>query len=319
MSEEEAPSRKDKKAQRDADRKKKGKKRKHDEVEKDEKADEQSEFERDFLPLDSGPVVVKDTDGKKKSKKDASRKRKSEKLEESAKSNETKPDSKSTQPKSKKRKKDKTDATSGVTAGEDAASGDKSHRFILFVGNLPYGATDATIRAHFKKLEPFTLRHRTDPKTGKSKGFAFLEFEKYDRMKTCMKLYHHSMFDPNKTEATVDEAGAGDDEGPAKQKSAKASKAARRINVELTAGGGGKAEGRKEKIRVKNERLGEQRQRRAEAERKEREKKAKEEGEVNDVKPVKPVKKTTKKAEEATAVREDMGGMHPSRLARIAA
>lgn len=29
----------------------------------------------------------------------------------------------------------------------------------------------------------------------KSKGYAFLEFDGYDHMKTCLKLFHHSMFD----------------------------------------------------------------------------------------------------------------------------
>lgn len=43
----------------------------------------------------------------------------------------------------------------------------------------------------------------------KARGFAFLEFEAYDRMKTCLKLYHHSSFDDGKSPA-------------------------RRINVELT-------------------------------------------------------------------------------------
>lgn len=29
----------------------------------------------------------------------------------------------------------------------------------------------------------------------KSKGYAFLEFDGYDHMKTCLKLFHHSNFD----------------------------------------------------------------------------------------------------------------------------
>ena len=40
----------------------------------------------------------------------------------------------------------------------------------------------------------------------------------------------------------------------------------RKINVELTAGGGGKGQGRKDKIKERNERVGGQRQRRAERE-----------------------------------------------------
>ena len=64
-----------------------------------------------------------------------------------------------------------------------------------FPGNLPYTARDASIAAHFAKVQPTSIRHRTNRETGKSKGFAFLEFAAYDRMKTCLKLYHHSTFD----------------------------------------------------------------------------------------------------------------------------
>ena len=316
MSQDDALSRKDKKAQRDADRRQKGKKRKYDEIEESTGGDEKGEFDKDFLPLDSGKVETDGTTARAKPKKDKSQKRKSEVLEAPASQKSEQEDSKAAQPKSKKRKKNKVDSANGEPSAKSGDTNDKTHRFILFVGNLPYSATDATLRAHFKKLEPFTLRHRTDPKTNKSKGFAFLEFENYDRMKTCLKLYHHSMFDPTRTQPVADEVCDGQEDGGAKLKNVKVGKNARRINVELTAGGGGKAEGRKEKIRAKNERLGEQRQRRAEAERKEREKKAKEEGESNSSKPV---KKKTQKAEEAKAPQEGMGGMHPSRLARIAA
>lgn len=316
MSQDEALNRKEKKAQRDADRKKKGKKRKHEETEEHEPVG-QSEFDKDFLPLDSGAVEGNASTSKSKSKKESSKKRKVDETEPAPPKVEPNGDAHPAKTKRKKRKTTSADGTSGEASAEDGTSAEKTYRFILFVGNLPYSTTDATLKAHFKKLEPFTLRHRTDPKSKKSKGFAFLEFENYDRMKTCLKLYHHSMFDPDKAEAYVDEAATGDEAGQGKKiKQVKYGKHARRINVELTAGGGGKAEGRKEKIRVKNERLGEQRQRRAEAERKEREKKAKDGEEANDGKPV---KKKPKKVDEANAPPEEMGGMHPSRLARIAA
>lgn len=48
---------------------------------------------------------------------------------------------------------------------------------------------------HFAKVQPTSIRHSTHKETGKSKGFAFLEFSGYDRMKTCLKLYHHSSFE----------------------------------------------------------------------------------------------------------------------------
>lgn len=63
------------------------------------------------------------------------------------------------------------------------------------LGNLPYTATDDYINKHFAKVQPKSIRHRTEKKGGKSKGFAFLEFEGYDRMKTCLKIFHGSDFD----------------------------------------------------------------------------------------------------------------------------
>lgn len=106
----------------------------------------------------------------------------------------------------------------------------------------------------------------------KSKGYAFLEFDGYDHMKTCLKLFHHSMFD--------------DGISPP-----------RKISVELTyvyfpflsslilyilcymrcecvfgmmadiydcfrAGGGGNTKDRKDKIKAKNDKLNEERHRR---------------------------------------------------------
>ena len=53
-------------------------------------------------------------------------------------------------------------------------------------GNLPYSTTTAALGSHFAKIQPSAIRHPTSKETGKSKGFAFLEFEGYDRMKTCL-------------------------------------------------------------------------------------------------------------------------------------
>jgi nucleolar protein 6 len=122
-------------------------------------------------------------------------------------------------------------------------------RFIVFIGNLPYNATTSAIQSHFSKLKPFTVRYSTDKETGRSRGFAFLEFESYDKMKTCLKLFHHSLFD----------ASAG--QTPSRHEEGKRSQA-RKINVELTAGGGGgKSAARKEKIKEKNEKLEGERER----------------------------------------------------------
>lgn len=131
-----------------------------------------------------------------------------------------------------------TDRTSDVTPSDAVPEQDydhtmtpdtsqKSQRFIVFIGvlasstfllchlltevrgNLPYSATTDSINAHFSKLRPRSVRHQTDKETGQSRGFAFLEFDGYDRMKTCLKLYHHSSFEDGLSNA-------------------------RRINVELT-------------------------------------------------------------------------------------
>jgi nucleolar protein 6 len=124
---------------------------------------------------------------------------------------------------------------------------DPKQRFIVFVGNLPYTASTSTIRSHFSKLAPFAVRHSTDKSTGRSRGFAFLEFEGYDRMKTCLKLYHHSLFDVG------GELSSG--KGGRKCQT-------RKINVELTAGGGGgKSTARRARIRGKNEKLDGERER----------------------------------------------------------
>ena len=194
----------------------------------------------------------------------------------------------------------------------------KNDRFILFIGNLPYAATNDSITNHFSALQPFTVRHSTDKNTGRSKGFAFLEFENYDKMKTCLKLYHHSIFDPDQ-QATANGVDDADAAFTKRKKSSKPqkeeatddkpkSKNARKINVELTAGGGGKSKQRREKIDEKNKKLTEERERRY----------AKEAAEKA---------KTEHKRKERPATGANAGGsddkgdqrgnVHPSRLKRV--
>ena len=74
-----------------------------------------------------------------------------------------------------------------------------NQRIFLYAGNLPYSANHESLSKHFEKNPPATIRVATkkeDPK--KCRGFAFIEFDNYDRMKTCLKLYHHSTFDDGK-------------------------------------------------------------------------------------------------------------------------
>lgn len=63
-------------------------------------------------------------------------------------------------------------------------------------GNLPFSANKASIEKHFASIKPKSVRALTkkdDP--SQSKGCAFIEFDGYDHMKTCLKLFHHSEFD----------------------------------------------------------------------------------------------------------------------------
>ena len=47
----------------------------------------------------------------------------------------------------------------------------------LFVGNMPYGATDADLRSHFAQVgEPSQIVIPVDRETGRPRGFAFVEY-----------------------------------------------------------------------------------------------------------------------------------------------
>lgn len=73
------------------------------------------------------------------------------------------------------------------------------------------------------------------PQKPKSRGIAFLELPSSTELQACLKLHHSEL-------------------------------QGRKINVELTAGGGGKSDKRSTKIKERNERVGGQRERRAERE-----------------------------------------------------
>ncbi|KAH9816989.1 putative RNA-binding protein [Teratosphaeria destructans] len=305
-------SRKDKKALRDAERHKKGKKRKHEEtVEQVEAVDDKADLSKDFLPLETGEGDATET--ALASKKSKSKKRKQSNVQAEERIAPSQDETSAADSKSKKRRKvakePQTEGAEGADGAAGAGDAKKKDRFIVFVGNLPYDTTDASLAAHFTKIAPAAIRHRTDPKTKKSKGFAFLEFDGYDRMKTCLKLYHHSEFDPATYEGEKNAAGA--QQGGRGKKA----KGPRKINVELTAGGGGKTEGRREKIKAKNVRLEEQRQRRAELERKEKLKAEKKKAAAGGEERAKQEGPRAEAKSEGAA--GDNAGMHPSRLARM--
>ncbi|EGV63744.1 40S ribosomal subunit biogenesis protein [Yamadazyma tenuis] len=106
-------------------------------------------------------------------------------------------------------------------------NGGKGPRFLLFVGNLPYDVSETELAKHFKNSKPDRMRIRKD------KGIAFLEFDNDTReiqskMESALRM-HHSMV------------------------------RTRKINVELTVGGGGNSETRVQKIKGKNDKLLEER------------------------------------------------------------
>lgn len=151
-------------------------------------------------------------------------------------------------------------------------------RFILFVGNLPYNTSEESLRNFFKSSKPDVIRIRQD------KGIAFMEFlekskEESSSFRSRMDLAlakHHAIFE------------------------------GRKINVELTAGGGGNSKARLEKIKEKNLKVEEERkQKAAKAARENKKKKEK--------------KELDKQSGASTSAEQTSapGGIHPSRLALI--
>ncbi|KAK7914607.1 hypothetical protein PG985_012310 [Apiospora marii] len=166
---------------------------------------------------------------------------------------------------------------------QENAKTKKASRFIVFVGNLPYSATVADIEKHFSAVHPTAVRllhEKANP--NKSRGIAFVEFAGYDHMKTCLKTLHHSTM----TCQGRDYRGRPKDDE-------------RKINVELTAGGGGNTDYRKERIRAKNEKLTGERDRRAKQEE------------------IEKIKKEKERLLKGGAQKPDANGVHPSRLARV--
>ncbi|SNX84116.1 related to NOP6 - protein with possible role in rRNA processing [Melanopsichium pennsylvanicum] len=176
--------------------------------------------------------------------------------------------------KPQKRKKVETEAASakkttfgdnGEVAAEEAVNPEiaapstttaKGNKFILFIGNMAFTTTSETITKHFSQTcgETPSVRLLTrktddnalanlpaskrksiakgkaqDPTKPQSKGCAFVEFRSSEALRKALK-FHHTMLE------------------------------GRKINVELTAGGGGKSETRTERIKTKNAGLEKERQ-----------------------------------------------------------
>lgn len=110
--------------------------------------------------------------------------------------------------------------------GKGRNGSNSKNRFIVFVGGLPRECTNTELQAHFKSSNPDLIRIRND------KHIAFLEFDGdkdpsgiQGRMDIAL-LQHRTLMRDNK-----------------------------RINVELTVGGGGNSQDRLNKLKEKNEKL----------------------------------------------------------------
>lgn len=118
---------------------------------------------------------------------------------------------------SKKRKRTAGDSeTNAATAKKTKKV--KSIHLTLFVGQLPFNTTEAQLRQHFQEAGDIKVRMATDKRTNKFKGTAFIEVADSKALGAALSRHHTLLH-------------------------------GRRINVEMTAGGGGtKSELRRSKI-----------------------------------------------------------------------
>ena len=83
----------------------------------------------------------------------------------------------------------------------------------LFVGNMPYGATDADLRAHFSDVgQPSQVVLPVDRETGRPRGFAFVEFLERAHAEQAIQRFNQQPFmgrPLSVSEARPREAGGG--------------------------------------------------------------------------------------------------------------
>lgn len=83
----------------------------------------------------------------------------------------------------------------------------------LFIGNLPYGATEADLRAHFASVaEPSHVVMPVDRETGRPRGFAFVEFADRPVAEEVIKRFDQQPFQGRNL--AVSEARAREDRPP---------------------------------------------------------------------------------------------------------
>jgi RNA recognition motif-containing protein len=65
----------------------------------------------------------------------------------------------------------------------------------LFVGNMPYGATEADLRAHFSQVgPPSQVVLPVDRETGRPRGFAFVEFAERPMAEEAISRFNQQPF-----------------------------------------------------------------------------------------------------------------------------
>ena len=83
----------------------------------------------------------------------------------------------------------------------------------LFIGNLPYGASEADLRAHFAAVaEPSHIVMPVDRETGRPRGFAFVEFVDRAQAEEVIKRFDAQPFQGRNL--AVSEARAREDRPP---------------------------------------------------------------------------------------------------------
>lgn len=65
----------------------------------------------------------------------------------------------------------------------------------LFVGNMPYGATEADLRAHFAPVgDPSQVVIPVDRETGRPRGFAFVEYLEREKAEEAIQRFNQQPF-----------------------------------------------------------------------------------------------------------------------------
>jgi hypothetical protein len=84
----------------------------------------------------------------------------------------------------------------------------------LFIGNLPYQATEEDLRQHFAQVgEPTQIVRPLDRETGRARGFAFVEYAERSQAEAAIQQFDGQLFMGRPL--AVSEARAREDRGPA--------------------------------------------------------------------------------------------------------